>query len=79
MKIDLQQRSADFVPYAILKIIFPVKFILQSALMRYRKAAQKICNTISKSKMISRRQGGGDECTYVEEADDAASKDSALI
>jgi len=38
-------------------------------------------NTISKSKMISRRQGGGDEtyCTYVEEADDAANKDSALI
>jgi hypothetical protein len=38
-------------------------------------------DTISKSKMISRRQGGGDEayCTYVEEADDAANKDSALI
>ena len=38
-------------------------------------------NTISKSKMITRRQGGGDEtyCTYVEEADDAANKDSALI
>ena len=37
--------------------------------------------TISKSKMISRRQGGGDDayCTYVEEADDAANKDSALI
>src|SRR5450759_1597735 len=36
---------------------------------------------ISKSKMILRRQGGGDEayCTYVEEADDAANKDSALI
>ena len=31
--------------------------------------------------MISRRQGGGDEAyfTYVEEADDAANKDSALI
>ena len=40
--------------------------------------------------MISRRQGGGDETyykgggdetyyTYVEEADDAANKDSALI
>ncbi len=31
--------------------------------------------------MISRRQGGGDEayCTYVEEADDAANTDSALI
>jgi hypothetical protein len=38
-------------------------------------------NTTSKSKMISRRQGGGDEtyCPYVEEADDAANKDSALI
>jgi hypothetical protein len=37
--------------------------------------------TISKSKMISRRQGGGDEayCTCVEESDDAANKDSALI
>jgi hypothetical protein len=37
--------------------------------------------TISKSKMISRRQGGGDEAyyIYVEEADDAANKDSALI
>jgi len=35
----------------------------------------------SKSKMISRRQGGGDEayCTSVEEADDDANKDSALI
>jgi hypothetical protein len=34
----------------------------------------------SKSKMISRRQGEGDDayCTYVEEADDAANKDSAL-
>jgi len=31
--------------------------------------------------MISRRQEGSDEtyCTYVEEADDAANKDSALI
>jgi hypothetical protein len=31
--------------------------------------------------MISRRQGGGDEAyfTYVEEADSAANKDSALI
>ena len=31
--------------------------------------------------MILSRQGGGDEayCTYVEEADDAANKDSALI
>ena len=31
--------------------------------------------------MISRRQGGGDETyfTYVEETDDAANKDSALI
>ena len=45
------------------------------------------CNAISKSKMISRRQGGGDEaynlkvtrCTYGEEADDDANKDSALI
>ena len=38
-------------------------------------------NTLSKSKMISRRQGGGDKayCTYVEEDDDAANKDSALI
>jgi len=38
-------------------------------------------NTISKSKMILRRQGGGDEAyyTYVEEADDAANKNSALI
>ena len=37
--------------------------------------------SISKSKMISRRQGGGEEayCTYVEEADDDANKDSALI
>jgi len=37
-------------------------------------------NTISKSEMISRRQGGDEAyCTYVEEADDAANKDSALI
>ena len=37
--------------------------------------------TISKSKMISRRQGGGNEAyyIYVEEVDDAANKDSALI
>jgi hypothetical protein len=37
--------------------------------------------TISKSKMISRRQEGGNEAyfTYVEEADDDANKDSALI
>jgi hypothetical protein len=47
-----------------------------------------ICsNTIFKSKMISRRQGGGDEAyyirvtfrLYVEETDNAANKDSALI
>jgi len=38
-------------------------------------------NTISKSKMILRRLGGGDEayCTYVEEADNDANKNSALI
>jgi len=31
--------------------------------------------------MISRQRGGSDDayCTYVEEADDAANKDSALI
>ena len=54
---------------------------------------KQLFDTISKSKMISRRQGGGNEayCTYVEEADDApgirrgslpgcvANKDSALI
>jgi hypothetical protein len=39
------------------------------------------CNTVSKSKMISRRQEGDDEAyfTYVEEAGDDANKDSALI
>ena len=39
------------------------------------------CDTISKSKMISRRLGGGHEAyfTYVEEADDNANKDSAWI
>jgi hypothetical protein len=38
-------------------------------------------NSTSKSKMISKRQGEGNNtyCTYVEEADDAANKDSALI
>jgi hypothetical protein len=38
-------------------------------------------NTNSKSKMISRRLGRGDEAyyIYVEEADDDANKDSALI
>jgi len=38
-------------------------------------------NTISKSRMISRQQGGGGEAyyKYVEEADDYADKDSALI
>jgi hypothetical protein len=43
--------------------------------------------SLSKSKMISRRQGGGNEAygtrvtfrLYVEEADDTANKDSALI
>ena len=43
----------------------------------------KVCssNKTSKSKMISRRQGGGDEayCVYVEDADDEANKDSAFI
>jgi hypothetical protein len=38
-------------------------------------------NTISKSKMILRRLGEGDEAyyTYVEEADNDANKNSALI
>ena len=44
-------------------------------------------NTISKSKMILRRLGGGDEAyfirvtfrLYVEEADNGANKNSALI
>ena len=37
--------------------------------------------TLSKSKMKSRRLGGGDEAyfIYVEEADNDANKDSALI
>ena len=37
--------------------------------------------TGSKSKMISRRLGGGDEAyyTYVEDTDDEANKNSALI
>ena len=41
----------------------------------------KIIHAASKSEKISRRQGAGDETyyTYVEEADDAANKDSALI
>jgi hypothetical protein len=40
-----------------------------------------LTNTISKSKMILRRLDGGDEayCTYVEEADNDANKNSALI
>jgi hypothetical protein len=40
-----------------------------------------ITYTISKSKMISRRQAEDDEVyfTYVEEADNDANKDSALI
>ena len=38
------------------------------------------CNTIFKSKMISRRLGGDEAYfTYVEEADDNANKDSAWI
>ena len=38
-------------------------------------------NTVSKSKMILRRLGGGNEAyfTYVEEADNDANKNSALI
>ena len=38
-------------------------------------------NAVSKSKMILRRLGGGDEAyyTYVEEADNDANKNSALI
>jgi hypothetical protein len=38
-------------------------------------------NTISKSKMILRRLGGGDEAyyRYLEEADNDANKNSALI
>jgi hypothetical protein len=47
----------------------------------------KLYNTISKSKMILRRLGGGDEAyftrvtfrLYVEEADNDANKNSALI
>jgi hypothetical protein len=40
-----------------------------------------LCYAASKSKMISRRQGGGDAGPprRIEEADDAANKDSALI
>jgi len=61
-------------------------------LRRYKEIffqGQRIAiNDISKSKMISRRQGGGSADVYenrvtfrlyVEEADDAANKDSALI
>ena len=38
-------------------------------------------NTSFKSKMILRRLGGGDEayCIYVEDADNDANKNSALI
>jgi hypothetical protein len=63
--------------------LFPA-FLLQSvrfAVATRRNDASASGYTISKSKMISRRQGGGDETyfTYVEEPDDAANKDSALI
>ena len=39
------------------------------------------CNTTSKSKMLLRRLGGSDEAyyTYVEETDNDANKNSALI
>jgi hypothetical protein len=40
-----------------------------------------VAKTISKSKMILRRLGGGDEAyyKYIEEADNDATKNSALI
>jgi hypothetical protein len=49
--------------------------------MLHPSVSPSIPNTSSKSKMISRRLGGGEEayCTYVEEADNDANKDSALI
>ena len=42
---------------------------------------EKLFNTSSKSKMILRRLGGGDEAyyAYVEEADNDVNKNSALI
>jgi hypothetical protein len=46
-----------------------------------RKYLREKGHSISKSKMILRRRGEGDEAydKYVEEADDVANKDSALI
>jgi hypothetical protein len=50
-------------------------------MLNYSLVRKFIAYTTFKSKMISRRQGGGDEAyfTYVEEAEDEANKDSALI
>jgi hypothetical protein len=64
--------------------LHPAAFIaltLRAALFIFVPPEQTVSYSISKSMMISRRQGGGDEayCTYVEEADDDANKDSALI
>ena len=44
-------------------------------------SGKPVANSIFKSKMILRRLGGGDEAyyTYVEEADNDANKNSALI
>jgi hypothetical protein len=49
--------------------------------MKIKYLLWELTNTIAKSKMILRRLGGGDEayCTYVEEADNDANKNSALI
>jgi hypothetical protein len=57
------------------------RFILQIVLKVIISRALAAFYTIFKLKMISRRPGGGDEAyyTYVEEADNCANKDSALI
>ena len=57
------------------------KEVLRTSFCREKLTNDTLINTNSKSEMILRRLGGGDEayCTYVEEADNDANKNSALI
>lgn len=79
-RLPLYESAADYTVDTLNKNVEVPEEICQY-LRNSENLAKININIISKSKMISRRQGGGDEAyfTYVEEADDDVNKDSALI
>jgi len=82
----IESRTDKKFPCYCKSIRVRILFVNSSFFLKFRTFQEiglliNVCYTNSKSKMILRRLGGGDEayCIYVEEADNEANKNSALI